>query len=257
METVRFWNGNKSPVRARYERDVLGAVLAATEEDFGAAQVIEDRTDYPRAEDEGNIFQAGADLLVTVAGNPKFTGISRQMIPSSLVGDLLGKRLLIVRKDALSRFDQMRTGAELKQCLAGIPATWADADLFRANGYPVREEGSLEDIFQRLANGRFDYVSLGVLEIEELFASLGKAAGNLALEPTLMLQYPMPLVFYVHPARDTLAMRITRGMQDIRESGALKALRDRTFKATLENLHLEQRRIIYLENPMLPASPID
>ncbi len=40
-----------------------------------------------------------------------------------------------------------RTETQLKAMVAGIPATWADADLLRQNGYQVLEKGSLEQMF--------------------------------------------------------------------------------------------------------------
>lgn len=245
---MHFWNGNKSPARQRYELEVLQAVLDAVHH---VGELHDNRTDYPSAEDEGNIFGTGVDILVTVLGNPKFADKDKIVINRPLARGMLGKRLLVIRQPDQQAFSAIRTEADMKNKIAGIPATWADADLFRANGYPVAENGSLDDIFFRLADREFDYVSLGALEVEEIHTRLAVRPGGLCMETTLMLQYPMPLVFYVNPAEPEVAERIRKGVDRIQQNGQMEALFQRHFGGIVERLSLEKRRTFHLFNPML------
>ena len=124
-----------------------------------------------------------------------------------------------------------------------------DAELFRANGYPVVERGSFDDLFLRLQRGECDYVALGANEVVEAFKTMAAPLGGLALEPSLMLSYPFPLVFYVHPARPELADRVSTGLRRIQEDGALDAVFDQHFGALVKRLSLPDRRTFRLANP--------
>jgi ABC-type amino acid transport substrate-binding protein len=246
-----FWNGNKSPARQRYELEVLREVVEATGETHGDASIVEDRTNYPLAKDESNVFQTGVDLFVTVKGYAKFLDREKIIVDHPIARGLLGKRLMVVREDRLEEFASISDEDSLKAKTVGIPETWVDAELFRFNGYQVNEIGSFEDIFQRLANGEFDYVSLGAIEIEDAFYRLAKPVGGLAIDYHLLINYPMPLVFYVHPEQQELANRIREGIKMISQNGQLDALFNRHFGKMIEGLHLAPRRTFHLKNPAL------
>jgi ABC-type amino acid transport substrate-binding protein len=248
---MKFWNGNKSPARQSYELDVLQQVVGATRETFGDASIEEDRTNYPLAEDESNVFQKGIDLFVTVKGNAKFLNREKIVVDQPIARGLLGKRLMVVREDRLNEFANISDEDSLQAKTVGVPETWVDAELFRYNGYRVNEVGSLEDMFQRLARGEFDYVTLGAFEIEDAFHKLAKPVGGLAIDYHLLINYPMPLVFYVHPDQEELARRISEGIKIISQNGQLEALFNRHFGKMIEGLHLAPRRTFHLKNPAL------
>ena len=254
---MNFWNGNKSPIRQLYELDILHCLLTATEKEFGTFTITNDVTDYPLAEDEGNIFNAGADLLVTVAGNTKFAQHHKIVIPQAIAKGLLGYRLLIIKQDQLEKFKHINTAKQMQQLTAGIPATWADADLFRANNYAVCENGAFSDIFQCLTNNECDYVALGANEIEQAFTTLAEPLGDLVIEPSLMLYYPFPLVFYLHPEQVELAARVELGLQHITNNGQLDAIFNQYNGDIVERLRLKQRKILHLNNPILPENMHD
>ena len=157
---IQFWNGNKTAARQAHEYELVSELLSTRE-------IHNDLTDYPNAEDESNIFHNGADLLVTVAGNPKFApGTFIEVAPPLCFG-LLGCRLLITRKIDV-QFDHI-TQLELKQKIAGVPATWADATLLRDNDCTVLEEGDIEHILTSISQGNADYLSLGANEVHAVF----------------------------------------------------------------------------------------
>jgi hypothetical protein len=185
-------------------------------------------------------------------GNPKFSEKDKIVIDRPLAKGLLGKRLLVIRRSEQNEFSSIRTESEMKNKVIGIPATWADADLFRANRYPVAEKGSLEDIFFRLARKECDYVSLGALEIEEIYRDMATQADDLCMESDLMLQYPMPLVFYVNSAMPGLADRVREGLQLLQANGQFDAIINQHFGEVIERLSLDKRRTFHLVNPMLP-----
>mgnify|MGYP003624850441 CR=1 FL=1 len=252
MQQVNFWNGNKSPARQNYELALLEACLNVTNQEYGAVDVRVDNTDYPSADDEANIFANGADILVTVAGNVKFEDKQKLVIPEPLTKGLLGYRLLLVTDRSLAKFAQINKPQQLQSLSIGIPETWADADLFRHNQYKVNEQGSLDDLFLLLKNATFDYVALGVNEIEEIFNHNVVPIGSISIEPSLMLYYPFPLVFYVTPNKPSLALRVKKGLNEIKASGEFDTLFEHYHGDVVQRFNLRDRKIFTLTNPALP-----
>ena len=252
MQNIIFWNGNKTAARQGYETELLEACLKATEKQYGLANLQVDNTNYPLAEDEGSIFDAGADILVTVAGNLKFQNKHKIVIARPLSKGLLGYRLIMVRDESLASFKNLRDEKELQALSIGIPETWADAGLFRQNNYKVVEKGSLDDLFSLLKDGAFDYTALGVNEIEEVFYQRGVSLGGISIEPSMMLYYPFPLVFYVNHSKPVLAERVEAGLKIMIENGEHEKNFNRHHGDVVQRLDLKLRRVFSLHNPILP-----
>lgn len=247
---IRFWNGNKSPIRREFEKQLLS--LCLSEAGIADADVLVDECDYPSAEDEGNIFSNGCDVLVSVAGNQKFSGKPTTIIEIPICNGILGHRLLVIQKQHAQRFSNISSMEQLQKMTLGIPATWADADLFRRNGFEVLEKGSLEDIFTRLLAQEFDYIALGANEVESIFDKLGDLKKELVIEPNLLIYYPLPLVFYIHPDKNALATLIESGLQAAIKNGSHQRLFDLHHPNIVQRLDLRKRLTFELTNPYLP-----
>lgn len=255
--TIKLWNGNKTASRQQYEREVLELALKVSSKNAGDWALVEDLTDYPRAEDEASVFRTkGFDIFGTVAGNAKLANEEKILIPLPLMKGLLGYRILIIRAADKEKFAAIKTPAQLQQLTMGIPATWADAELFRQNGYPVVEKGSFDELFARLENKEFDYVTFGANEVTGVFKERAAKSGKLMVEPSLLVFYPFPLVFYVNPDNTALAQRVTQGLKIIAKNGELDEVFDRYFAADLTAVELPARTMITLKNPILPAAMV-
>lgn len=252
MQNINFWNGNKTPARQRYETELLQACLKVTQQDYGATNLQIDNSNYPLAADEGNIFQAGADILVTVAGNLKFKDKQKFVINRPLTKGVLGYRLILLRDESLQRFRTLKDATELQALSIGIPQTWADAGLFRQNNYKVVEKGTFNDLFALLKDGAFDYTALGVNEIEEVFKQRAQALGGISIEPSLMLYYPFPLVFYVNHRNASLAERIDSGLKALMANGEHDQIFNEHYGYVVQRFELKKRRCFKLFNPILP-----
>ncbi len=251
---IVLWNGNKTESRQKYEREVLEAALNATKVSHGVWSLQEDLTDYPLAADEASVFRTkGVDIFGTVAGNTKLANEQKILIPLPLMKGLLGYRILIIRSADKGKFAGVKTPAQLQKLRMGIPSTWADAELFRQNGYAVEEKGSFDDLFTRLENKEFDYVTFGANEVTGVFNARAAKSGKLIVDSTLLVFYPFPLVFYVNPDNKVLAERVTKGLQIISGNGELDAIFNRYFAADLTAVKLPARTMITLKSPILPA----
>jgi ABC-type amino acid transport substrate-binding protein len=255
---IKLWNGNKTESRQQYEREILEAALNATAAAHGNYQLQEDKTDYPLAADEASVFRSkGFDIFGTVAGNAKLANEKKILIPLPLMKGLLGYRILIIRAVDKEKFAAIKSAKQLQQLRMGIPSTWADAELFRHNGYKVEEKGSFDDLFARLENNEFDYVTFGANEVTGVFSERAAKSGKLIVDSSLLVFYPFPLVFYVNPDNKTLAARVTEGLQIISANGELDKIFNRYFAADLASVNLPTRAMIKLKNPILPAEMAD
>lgn len=258
VTTIKFWNGNKTSSRQAYEREVLEAALEVTRKGYGEVPLIEDRTDYPNPSDEASIFRTkGFDIFGTVAGNPKLAKEKKILIPHPMMKGLLGYRLLIIRDADRKTFAGITSAEQLQQQRLGIPLGWADAALFRHNGYPVVEEGTFDDLFARQQAKKFDYVSFGANEVEGVYQERAAGVGGLTTAENLLLYYPFPLVFYVNPENAELARRVDQGMQIIINNGELDKIFQRHYGNLVERLQLRDRQLIKLDNPLLPKALSD
>ncbi|EKO3579641.1 transporter substrate-binding domain-containing protein [bacterium 19MO03SA05] len=247
MNELRFWNGNKSLARQQHEFNVLSAIQQGGNMPWS---IIHDTTDYPNAEDESRIFQRGADLLTTVAGNRKFAQDEHIAIHQPICGGILGCRILVIRTSEQALFDHIEESA-LKNKIAGIPATWADADLLRYNGYQVLEKGSLDQMFLMLREGLCDFIPLGINEVQSLFKQSSNTNQEITIETNMMLFYPLPIVFYLHPQRLDLKKSIERGIEKLTQNGTLQRIYRYHYQNAIQSMTPEKRRIIQLTNPNL------
>jgi hypothetical protein len=93
---------------------------------------------------------------------------------------------------------------------------------------------------------------LGVNEIEEIFKHRAVPIGGISIEPSLMLYYPFPLVFYVNPCNPVLAERIEKGLKLIAINGEHETLFSYHHGDVVQRLNLRNRNTLSLTNPMLP-----
>ena len=149
-------------------------------------------------------------------------------------------------------FDGISEPEELQKLDHGIPETWSDATIFRHNGYNVVEEGSFDDIFDRLQNGLFDYSAYGANEVSGIYENRASKREGLIIDQNVVLFYPFPLVFYINPDLPGLAERIEQGLKNIIASGKLDAIFDEHHGTITEQLNLDSRRLFVLDNPLLP-----
>jgi len=213
-----------------------------------------DYTGYPKAEDESNIFLSGADVLVTVAGNQKFVHREKIEIDLPICNGLLGHRILIINKHDQAKFRKITALEQLRRLTVGVPATWADADLLRKNHFSVYENGSLEDILDLLPIHRVDFTALGANEVEACLQQHSASTDSLAIEDSILIYYPLPLIFYVNPNQPELAQQLRANLSKLINSGELNAIFNTYHVGIVERLALPTRNLLTLKNPYLPES---
>lgn len=165
---------------------------------------------------------------------------------------LLGWRIALLSADKAQLLQQVTSLQDLQQLRAGQGHDWPDRYILEASQLPVVTSSSYASLFLMLKAGRFDYFPRSLLEIEEELRRL-KSTGLVA-DPYLLLHYPSNTYFFVAPGNRALARTLTIGLQRAIADGSFDRLFYSNFGDVLRRARIGQRRVIELENPLLPAT---
>ena len=187
--------------------------------------------------------------------------LEKQLLPIRLPIDrgLLGYRLFLVRESDLPRFAAVRTLDDLRKLSVGQGKDWIDVPILRNAGFDVVEGGSYRSLFAMLNAGRFDFFSRGIDEARREFGERRANYPRMAIEPTLLMQYPLPLYFFVRRDEEgkLLARRIEAGMEMMIKDGSLNALFQKYKGESIRSGALSRRRVLHVQNPHLsPETPL-
>lgn len=165
---------------------------------------------------------------------------------------LLGYRMLIIRTEDSDWFDSVISLDQLREVRAGQGHDWPDSDILIANGLHVLRASSYDSLFLMLEQGRFDYLPRGLTEIWAEIDQRPEMAITVA--PALLLYYPTASYFFVAPDNTALAERLTQGLEAALKDGSFDRLLFEfpQHREALERTQAHGRRVLILENPLLP-----
>jgi ABC-type amino acid transport substrate-binding protein len=252
-------SADDSDSRYDYDWAVLRTALDKTVPRFGPYELQQSThvMSPPRVAQEA-LLPGGRINIFARATSPE---LERQFIPVRLPIDrgLLGYRMFLVRDADLPRFAAVRTLDDLRKLRVGQGKDWIDVPILRAAGFDVEEGTTYRGLFAMLDAGRFDFFSRGIDEARREFQERHASHPHMAVEPTLLMYYPLPLYFFLR--RDAegklLARRIEAGMEMMIKDGSLNAIFQKYKGESLKNAGLGRRRVLTLPNPTLtPETPL-
>lgn len=243
-------------VDSRNEFDwlVLQAALERTSASHGPYSISPSREplSIPRMLQE--LAMPGGRINVIARASDRELESRFQPIRIPIDRGLMGMRLLLVRKTDLPRFAAVRNLADLKRLSAGQGKGWVDSEVLAAAGISVVETPRPGSLLGMLVAGRFDFFPRALDEAPREYDANRKLHPGIAIEPTLMLRYPLPRYFFVRrdAEGDKLAQRIRIGMEMMVKDGSLAALFQKHKGPLVARAQIGKRRIIDLPNPSLP-----
>lgn len=160
------------------------------------------------------------DLLWSMTNSDLEEGLIR--IPVPLLRGLNNHRVFLIRAEDRQVFADIDTIDQLRELRAGQGQHWLDTDILRANDLPLTTSAHYELLFGMLEASRFDYFPRGLHEVWDEYEQHREK--RLVIEPTLMLQYPAEMYFFVNSKDRTLAERIEAGLKLAAEDGSLDEL---------------------------------
>lgn len=245
----------ESDRRDTYKIALLERALEATREEFGDYELRPSASVMTETRMEA-LMTRGDGTALNVIFKPTTRDREQSMVPVRIpiLKGLLGYRVLLIHADAQPALSQVRAVEDLRRLKAGQGLGWRDVEVFEHNGIPVVSSPDYEGLFAMLAGKRFDFFSRGITEAPGEFAERRGRYPALRIEADLLLHYPWPVYFFAmrDEAGHRLARRIGRGLDRLIASGEFDRLFDEHYAGTFRELRLGARRLIELENPLLP-----
>jgi hypothetical protein len=164
---------------------------------------------------------------------------------------LLGWRLFLIKASNQALFNAIETPEQLAKLRAGQGHDWPDTDILKSNNFLISSSTTYEGLFDMLARNHIQYFPRSLLEIDLDLNS--HPNHGLAIESHLLLHYPTALYFFVNKHNTELAADLEKGLRTAIDDGSFKKLFDQHFNDTIRKSNLTKRKIININNPLLPA----
>lgn len=170
-----------------------------------------------------------------------------------LTNNLIGKRILLIRKKDQALFDSVKSLQDFRALglVGGMGTDWYDARVWKANDLKYKEHsGDWRAIFRMIPLGRsYDYFSRGLTEIREEAVRYT----DLAIEQTLVLEYQRDFKFYLsrqgpNAGQQHVAL-LNQAMKQARASGLIDRLVKKHWADDFEALRYHARKKIMLNSP--------
>jgi ABC-type amino acid transport substrate-binding protein len=146
------------------------------------------------------------------------------------------------------RFDKVKTLEDLRKISLGLGKGW-EGYIYKTNGFNLTEPVTFDLLLKMLAGGRYDFVPLSTVEIQDSYEVDHQPLNNLVPEQHLLICTQLPNYFYVSPQAPKLAERLRQGLKLMQSNGSLNELFDKHFAQRLKRLNLKNRRVIVIPNP--------
>lgn len=182
----------------------------------------------------------------------------RELLPVRipLFKGLIGWRIAIVRKGRENLFRDLSSLEDIKQLTAVQGNDWPDTTVLEANGYKVRRSVSWGGMFDQINLGRQDYFPRSLVEIFPEIAERPQL--HIVAEPSVVLQYPTAMYFFVDKRNAHLANLLDQGLRKAIADGSFEKVFLKYHSNSIQKAQLQNRTIIPLKNPNLPVkTPLD
>lgn len=235
-----------------YQWRVLRAALEHSRAEYGKFRL---ETASPMPDKRQVRALARGESPLTVGIFTASAQLERELVPVRIPVErgLLGYRVLLVREADLGRFAGVSSLEDLRSFRFGLMPTWDDGPVMRAADLTVVPGEDHDGLFRMLTAGRFDAFSRGATEILPEYGNAVRQTQGLAVEPHLLLHYPLPVYFWFSPdeAGRRRAARVEAGLRAMVADGSLKKLFDAEYSVLEAQLDLGRRQVIELPNPLL------
>lgn len=163
--------------------------------------------------------------------------------------NLLGFRQFIVRKADQGLFESVQTSAELLKLKPGQAREWSDIAIYKEAGFQLILSFNYGQLFPMLGSKRFDFLPLGVLEMEEAFKFEKERYPELTPINGIYVYYPLKLFVYYHNGDGSRAKTIGKGLKMIFANGVEEAFFNAQFGDKFKTVDRAKAKIFMLDNP--------
>lgn len=248
MEKIRYPVGlNADPDRGDYIVEMLK--LAVQKSDTKASlEAVRSDLNKIRTLME---LQKGARVDVFWGGASNEREAVMLPIRICLMKGLMGWRIPMVTKKNENLFAQIETLDDLRKLSAGQGFHWTDTQVLLGSEIRVERSYEYDNLLKMLVAGRFDYFPRSIMEIWDEVARHSEM--DILVDTHIVIHYPAAFYFYVRKGNRELADLLQRGLEIAIKDGSFNKLFYEYHKGQILQAHIENRKIIELKNPLLPA----
>lgn len=128
---------------------------------------------------------------------------------------------------------------------------WPDTHILRDNGFYVEGVASYHSIFKMMQIKRADLFPRSLSEVWGEYETY--KSDGFEIEPQILLHYPAAVYFFVSPTNQLLKEALETGLNRALDDGSFDALFLQYHQPTLTRANLTGRKVIELNNPLLPT----
>lgn len=233
-----------------YNIELIRRLLEVTIPEFGNFQ-IQTYGQAPMARRQALLLNEG-DLINVQWASPGIDIANAEVIeiPVDILRGLQGYRVCMINAQAKVDFSGIHDVESLKTIRLGQGIGWSELAIYYANGIRPIEPTGLTGLYSILGFKRIDCIPLGINEIDRIIEREHKTFPFLAIEPSLLIYYDLPIYFYVSKKFPEIAKRFELGLKKLKASGDFDQLFQKYHLQHIQSLKLQNRRIICLKSPL-------
>jgi len=252
VEEIRHVKNSGSKTFIRYYDALIKLVLDLSVEAYGPYVLIEERRAMSPQRAVLGLKRGEWHSLVNTDLSPHFRKQNEiDIFTRPYLQNLMGLRRSIIRKQDTNRFSGIDRLEDLQKLSAGQGAYWTEVEIYRQSGINVISAEHYSNLVPMLKNGRFDFLPLSVLEVDDAMADISQTQTSLTITNSFYIYYPLPVQIVVGKANNSIWQRYQYGINKGFTSGAIPTLFDLHFPQA-KNLTLRKDTpIIYLTHTML------
>lgn len=253
-----YWDLRASDKRDEYQYRLLELALGKTIRTHGKYELTKNNEKYTSLRSHRELERGEAINIIALPTpswpaqdgdtNAPFT------VKKPLLNGLLGYRKLVVRRSDLQKFEHINSVAELQRLVAGQGRDWEDVNIYRYNNFTVVDNADYFNLFAMLAAGRFDYIPLSVIEVDNIMVRFAKYSKDFVVVPNLIIYYPFPVLYTISSRHPELVERLTQGLNSAQADNSFNQLFESFFGDDLTTLKVQNLKVFILKSPKVPTS---
>lgn len=239
-----------SPGLREYEIELIRLALdtVSPEEDEYRLTSIYHESSMDRILTEVNSGEAIHVTINTFAADKKrYPNVGSFELPDAR--NLLGFRQFIVRKEDRGLFEATKTREDFFKLKPGQVAEWSDVEIYRQAGFQLILSMNYGQLYPMLTRKRFDYLPLGLLEMEQAFNFEKDRYPDLGTVDGIYIFYPLKIFVHYHEGANSRSRNIGKGLETIFSNGVEQQLFSEQFGDKFKTVDRESARIFILNNP--------
>ena len=232
-----------------YEAALIRLALAASHAPDSEYKLV---SMYNRLSNERSFAELnkGKTLHVMMSPQPvdlqRFSRLSMFELPEKR--NLLGFRKLIIRGKDKPVFNSINSANDLMQLKPGQVNDWIETSIYTQAGFQLITAVNYDQLFPMLEKNRFDYIPLGLLEIDQAFDLVKSSFPALTIVEDIYLFYPLKLYVYYFSGNQSTLTRLGEGLQTVFQNGDEEGLFEEKFGDKFKSIG-DAARIFILHNP--------